>query len=110
MTTQKTAYKLPSIAEISRLLVALKKDIADDYRCTDDPDDTTPGMLVTIGASPNGSWSYQTGDNSFTGGAYGHRHWGLCYLNRRSNSRELAREAINEIADSMHSAAESVSV
>lgn len=94
-------YKLPSIAEITRLLVSLKPEIADEYRCTDDPDDETPGMLVTIGASIDGSWSYQTGDNSYTGGAYGHRHWGLCYLNRRSNSRELAKQAIEEIAEGM---------
>lgn len=78
------------------LLRALKADIADDYRCTDDPDDKTPGMLVTFGLSPDGTWSYQTGDNSFTGGAYGHRYWGLAYLNRRSNSKELAQSAFNE--------------
>lgn len=91
--------KLPPIGEIRRLLTSLKPEICDDYRCTDDPDDNTPGMLVTIGASPNGSWSYQTGDNSFTGGAYSHPVWGVCYLYRRSNCGDLARECINEIAD-----------
>jgi hypothetical protein len=74
------------------------------------PDDTTPGMLVTIGFTPGDddkdwSWSYQTGDNSFTGGAYGHAHWGVIYLNRRSNSRELAKGAVDEIGDSVASMA-----
>lgn len=34
--------------EIRSLLIQLKRDICDDYRCTDDPDDNTPGMLVTV--------------------------------------------------------------
>jgi hypothetical protein len=90
----------------------LKPQIADEYRCTDDPDDQTPGMLVTIGFTPSTedkacSWHYQTGDNSYTGGAYGHRHWAVIYLYRRSNSRELAKQAADEIAESVASMAES---
>jgi hypothetical protein len=91
--------KLPPIGSITRLLIGLKATIGNDYRCTDDPDDDTPGMLVTIGASPDGSWHYQTGDNSYSGGAYGHPAWGLCYLYRRSNCAELARGAVDEIAE-----------
>jgi len=91
--------KLPPKGEIVRLLKALKADICDDYRCSDDPDDKLPGMCVTIGASVDGSWHYQTGDNSFTGGAYGHRHWAVVYLYRRSDSIALAQDALNELAD-----------
>lgn len=93
--------KTPSIKTIARLLVELKKDIEDDYRCPDDPGDDTPGMLVTIGASTDGTWNYQTGENSYAGGAYGHQYWGLVYLYRDSNCQDLAREAIYEIADQM---------
>lgn len=99
----KPAYKLPAIKAIRALLIALKPQIEDDFRATDDPGDTTPGMQVTIGASPDGSWDYQTGDNSFSGGAYGHAHWGVVYLSRSSNSTELARDCVNEIAESMAS-------
>jgi hypothetical protein len=81
------------------LLRSLKADIGDEYRCTDDPDDKTPGMLVTFGLSADGTWSYQTGDNSFTGGAYGHAGWGLAYLYRRSNCKELAQGAFAEAFD-----------
>jgi hypothetical protein len=92
--------KAPSVADIARLLVSLKADIDDDFRCSDDPDDDKPGMQVTIGADDNGTWNYQTGDTQFTGGAYGHKHWGIAYLYRNSNCRELARGVVEEIKDS----------
>lgn len=95
--------KLPTVKAIASLLKSLKPYIGDEYRCTDDPDDTTPGMLVTIGASPDGSWHYQTGDNSYSGGAYSHAYWGLVYLHRRTNCREAAKDAIEEIAEGMAS-------
>lgn len=92
-----------------QLLTALKKDIGDDYRCSDDPDDKTPGMLVTFGVTANTdgtiSWAYQTGDNSYSGGAYGHRTWALVYLYRRSNCTTLAAEAIEEAISSIQEAA-----
>jgi hypothetical protein len=92
------------IPEWTRLFKMLKPDIGDDYRATDDPDDDKPGMCVTIGFTPadeenDASWSYQTGDNSYTGGAYGHPHWAVCYLYRTSNSRELAKDAADQIGE-----------
>lgn len=79
-------------------------DIGDEYRASEDPDDDTPGMCVTFGANtrmPGESWdwSYQTGDNSYTGGAYGYPHWGVCYLYRDSDVNELAECAAGEILD-----------
>lgn len=32
---------------------------------------------------------------------YLHAYWGLVYLHRRTNSREAARQAIDEIAEGM---------
>ena len=82
------------------LVEELIPEIQDDYRATEDPDDDTPGMLLTIGTNDEASsWSYQTGDNSFTGGAYGFPHWALLYLARDSNPSELARDAQSQIAD-----------
>lgn len=94
----------PLVTQWTALFVALKKDIGDDYRASDDSEDNTPGMQVTIGFTPESedneaSWSYQTGDNSYTGGAYGHPHWAVVSLYRRSNSRELAEDCANQIAD-----------
>jgi len=86
--------------EWERLLKRLKPTIGDDYRATDDPEDDKPGMCVTFGVTVEEdrslSWSYQTGDNSYSGGAYGHPVWAVVYLYRRSNCAELAKEAMDE--------------
>lgn len=88
-----------------KLLRELKGQIGDDYRASDDPDDNLPGMQVTIGATPSDdgylNWDYQTGDNSYSGGAYLHHNWGVVSLYRKSNCRELAKEAVQQIADSI---------
>lgn len=85
----------PTIAELTSLIVSLKKEIGDEYRASDDPDDDTPGMAITIGCGYNG-WSYQTGDNSYTGAAYGYPLWGVGSIYRNTNSRQLARELIED--------------
>ncbi len=84
-----------TIKEVRELLISLKSDIDDDFRIADGKD--LPGIMVTIGYSPNGDWDYQTGDNSFSGGAYGYPHWAVVYLYRRSNSLELARDVIDQL-------------
>ena len=86
-----------TIKEIAALLRALKADISDDYRCSDDPDDSTPGMCVTVSTNDGRTWSYQTGDNSFSGGCYGDGHWSVIHLYRDSNCGDLAREAVDEL-------------
>lgn len=101
METQETKFTLPDRDALINLFTALKGDIADDYRCSDDPDDDTPGMTVTIGASPDGSCSYQTGDNSFTGGAYGHPVWGVTSLYRDTAPEDAADDVLDQIADQM---------
>jgi hypothetical protein len=102
--TEATYRKLAR--EIRALLISLKPTIADDYRATDDPDDDKPGMAVTVGATVTDggeiSWSYQTGDNSYSGGAYGHATWGVGYLYRRSNCAEVADSMVDEIADQLN--------
>ena len=81
--------------ELCALLKALKRDIGDEYRAQED--DTLPGMQITIGVSADlTEWSYQTGDNSYTGGAYGFPYWGVGVLYRRSNSRNVARDIVDD--------------
>ena len=94
--------KSPTLTEISNLLRDLKPSICNDCRASDDPDDNTPGICVTVGASPDGTWDYQTGDNSYTGAAYFHKYWGVVYLYRNSNCKELARECLGEIRDAYY--------
>ena len=91
--------KTPPKKEIYRLLVDLKKEISDDYRASDDPEDNKPGIQVTIGANDQGNWNYQTGDNSFTGGAYGLPYWAVISLYRNSNCKELASDVLNQLEE-----------
>ena len=86
--------------DLERLLKELKPNICDDYRTHEEA--TLPGIAVTIGAeiTPDGiAWNYQTGDNSYTGGAYGFPDWGIVDLHRRDNSRKLAEEIVEQFLE-----------
>jgi hypothetical protein len=102
---QKLLRALPSLRQnLYRLLVEIKKD--QDWRKQDDSEDE-PYIDVTIGCTINLgqgtiSWNFQTGDNSFTGGAYGHPEWFTTSIMRRSNCKDLARELAGEIEDYIH--------
>ena len=88
--------KLPSINALAELVRHIKSRIEDDYRAFEDDD--TPGIQLTVGYDPeDSSWSYQTGDNSFMGSAYGFPHWAVVGVYRRSNSREVARDIQDQI-------------
>lgn len=90
---------VPSIKELAQLIRDIKKDgIDDDFRAYEG--DEEPGILLTIGCSYDKPWSFQTGDNSFSGGAYGHRFWGIGAITRTCNSVELAKEIIDGCQES----------
>lgn len=93
----KKAIKYPSIAALSALIRSIKPKICDDYvECEGD----TPSICLTIGHNPeSGEWSYQTGDNSYIGGAYGYPNWAVDYVTRRCDSRQLARDLIDELRE-----------
>lgn len=92
--------KLPTIKEIASLVRDVKAQIP-----VSDPDyiadeDDKPGIDLTIGVDvETGDWSYQTGDNSYTGGAYDYRDWGVTRVYRRSNSRDVARDLISQVLE-----------
>lgn len=92
---------VPQWEELIRKLIPT---IEDDYRASEDPDDDTPAMCLTIGFTPETrekdcSWGWQTGDNSFTGGAYCHPHWAVVTVGRDSHPGKLAKEVESELAD-----------
>ena len=89
--------KLPTIKDLSGLIKAIKPDIDDSYVAEEE---TLPGIDLTIGFDPDTSnWNWQTGDNSYTGGAYGYPVWAVTRIYRRSDSRELARELREQLAE-----------
>ena len=87
-------------ADMVRLVAALIPGIMDDYRAyrPEPGDDDAPSMMLTIGADGSG-WSYQTGDNSYTGGAYGYADWSSVALYRDSDPEAVADEIVNGFPD-----------
>lgn len=104
--TEQARNERKLVRRITALLRELKGQIGDEYRASDDPEDDKPGMQVTVATNDMQSWTYQTGDNSYSGGCYNYRHWGVISLYRRSNCKELAEYAVNEMAEGLASEAE----
>lgn len=111
LAVQKLLKQLPGLRqELYTLLVAIKKK--QDWKRLrvdfDDYDgDTEPYIDITIGCTfdfEEGAigWNYQTGDNSFTGGAYGHPEWFTTSLLSRSNCKDLAKDLIDEVEGRIH--------
>lgn len=86
-------------ADFSEVLKAIKPLIYDDSRASDDCDE--PSVCVTFGVSWDQErgfrWSYQTGDNSYFGGAYSHPEWCVVYLFRDSDCEELGVDAVAQL-------------
>lgn len=90
--------KLPRAKELAQLIKALKRDIGPDYRAFEDDD--RPGMQLTIGWNElTGEWSYQTGDNSYSGSAYHYPIWAVVGVYRRSNSVSVANDILSQLGD-----------
>jgi hypothetical protein len=92
-------------SEIEKLLKHVQKFIDDDTRASDDPDDETPAIQITVATTTGESWDYQTGDNSYTGGAYSHPHWSVQTLDRETDCAALAEEIVDELLRQVEEAA-----
>ena len=108
---QKLLKQLPSLRqELYSLLLRVKKN--EDWRSlrkdfVDYAEEGPAYIDITIGCTfdfEEGaiSWNYQTGDNSFTGGAYGHPEWFTASILSRSNCKDLAKDLIDEIEGRIH--------
>lgn len=98
MTKSNNINKLPKKNDLVRLVSDLKKRIGDDYRA--DEESETPSMCLTVGWTHGEGWGWQTGDNSYTGGAYGHRHWAVVTLYpREGDSRGTADDIFEQLLD-----------
>jgi len=86
--------------ELVELIKGLIPTIEDDFRVSDDPDDDTPGIQITISCNEDCTrWSYQTGDNSYTGSCYGDPYWGIGYIFRDSKPEDVASELIADLSN-----------
>ena len=85
----------------------LAQSIHDDYMSDAETvayaiDENSEGVqMLTIGASvdDNGdvAWSWQSGDNSYTGGAYPYEHWGVCYFDPETNGDNYAKQVVTDL-------------
>jgi hypothetical protein len=91
-------------SDLIALIKNLQADIGDDDRASDDPDDDIPSMQITIAMSddPKKGWSYQTGDNSYTGNCYGSPYWGTATLTRDDDPATVADALIDNLSQSMY--------
>lgn len=66
----------------------------------DDPwdEDDIDGMDLTL-STDGDHWSYQTGDNSYTGGAYGLPHWAVLWIGPDTTHEQLYKDAIDQWED-----------
>jgi hypothetical protein len=88
--------------ELESLFKSLKTLISEDT-LVETGDGYRKGLDVTVGFTVEDSgeisWDYQTGDNSFSGAAYGHPHWVTTTLFPQPNSQELAKEVLDQILE-----------
>ena len=84
--------------ELYELCRAVKQDISDEYRAFEE--DETPGIQLTVATNDDMSdWSYQTGDNSYSGGAYHYPHWAVVGVYRSSNCKALADDILDQLGE-----------
>lgn len=91
--------KFPTHDVMRGFLSEMKEHIHDDSRATEDDD--KPSIMLTIGCNgidPH-KWGWQSGDNSYTGGAYGHPIWAVVSLYRNTHCDELAREVRSQFEE-----------
>ena len=91
----------PSKEDVMELLTTLVSEL-------DNWDLEEMEMQVTIASSGEtcpvtGSveWGYQTGDNSFSGGAYGYNHWGVGYVEKDMDIEAVAMDMIAQIEEGL---------
>ena len=98
--------KLPTIKDVAALVRHVKKQVP--RRSDSDAEDyidrfsgaESPSIDLTIGFDPETSeWSWQSGDNSFTGGAYGYPLWAVTSIYKTDNSVTVAKYLIDQLGE-----------
>jgi hypothetical protein len=67
----------------------------------DPPEDNeygeSEGTMLTIGTDDYTDYGHQTGDNSFTGGAYGYPYWGVTYYDSDSDVADVVDDLMRSL-------------
>ena len=94
------------IADIAQLAQSLHDEyMEDDEIVAAANDENGEGvMLLTIGAGVSDDdvdWSWQSGDNSYTGGAYSYPNWGVVWFSPEMTGKEYAKEIVDDLVNSL---------
>ena len=82
--------------ELQELIEHVRTQITDDTLAFDF--DVEPGIQLTVGASKDlKTWSYQTGDNSYTGGAHAYPYWAVVGVYRDTSAGDLAQDILDQL-------------
>lgn len=61
--------------------------------------------MLTIGADcdddGNVTWSWQSGDNSYSGSAYPYPYWGVCYFSPDMSATDYAEAVIDDLVQAL---------
>lgn len=86
-----------TVENLVAVINAVKKEIDDDM-IQEGGDE--PSIQITISTDRAcGQWSYQTGDNCYSGSCYGDPYWGVGRIHRDTDASELVRELIEDLAN-----------
>lgn len=90
--------------ELKSIIDSIATDYAENYK----DDEEVDYILLTVGTNGelcevSGSvlFGAQTGDNSYTGGAYGYRNWGLGYIDDESDHDDVADGIIEQLSEAL---------
>lgn len=84
--------------DLKKLITILIKE---EYCGSEEEEEDPSGLCLTVGTNDGSSWGYQTGDNSFTGGAYGFQHWAVLYIYEDSIPAEVVKEIFSQWTELM---------
>ena len=90
---------LPTNEEVSEIIQRIVDWLIED-------DCSPEGMDLTIATNGEANdcdtadWTFQTGDNSYTGSCYHYRHWAVTTVYPDTNPSETATELINQLDES----------
>ncbi len=71
-----------------------------------DFDGELPFNDLTVGMNLEGEYGWQSGDNSYTGGAYHYPVWAVVTIHRREKSAQIVRDIIQQLGDGLFSLSE----
>mgnify|MGYP003628509056 FL=1 len=74
--------------------------LPDSYPSQEDLDNLET-LQMTFASDDLETFTFQSGDNSFSGACYGLKHWGVVELAWDSDCKELAIDAVAQIADAV---------